>query len=222
MSQTTGQGSSFAIRWAQSGVVAGFLTCLIYPALIFMPSANLLAVVLAVFFGPSLAVASFGLRTVLSVRGRTIAADAAAILNTISGALFTTMVLIQLAEPMYTGVERAQPDIMSVWLAVDVAWDVYIGLGTILFSLAMFRHPRFGWPFSVSGIIIALLLLSLNLYTFPKPPANSGFFDAGPLVGLWYLAVSIQMLRSIPWVKRGSAAASNELETSNSHSRYVR
>jgi len=28
-----------------------------------------------------------------------------------------------------------------------------------------------------------------------------GFFDPGPVIGLWYLAVTIQMSRSMRWAK---------------------
>jgi hypothetical protein len=66
----------------------------------------------------------------------------------------------------------------------------------------MFRHPRFRWPFAVSGVLAVAVLLGLNLATFPTPPGEAGLFDAGPVVALWYFAVTIQMLRSMGWVRR--------------------
>ena len=30
----------------------------------------------------------------------------------------------------------------AIWLGLDVAWDAYIGLGTLFLALAMLRHPR--------------------------------------------------------------------------------
>ncbi len=89
----------------------------------------------------------------------------------------------------------------AVWLGLDVAWDVYIGLGTVLFGVSMLRHPRFGRPFGISGIILGLGLLVLNLYTFPAPPANAGLMDLGPFIGFWYLAVSVQTWRSLGWAQ---------------------
>lgn len=98
------------------------------------------------------------------------------------------------------------PELVAVWLGLDVAWDVYMGIGTALFALAMFRHPRFGAAFAVPGLIIAVILVALNLAIFPTPPADANLFDAGPLVGLWYLAVSIQVWRSLGWAQAAFGA----------------
>ena len=64
----------------------------------------------------------------------------------------------------------------------------------------MFGHPRLGKILSISGILIAFALLVLNIYSFPIPPAESGSIDLGPLTALWYLAVTIQIARSMKWV----------------------
>jgi hypothetical protein len=65
----------------------------------------------------------------------------------------------------------------------------------------MLRHPRFGIVFALPGLAIAAGLITLHLFAFPWPPQNRGLFDLGPAVGLWYLAVSIQMLRSLSWAR---------------------
>jgi hypothetical protein len=54
-----------------------------------------------------------------------------------------------------------------------VAWDVYLGLGTLLFAFSAWSHPRLGRPFAVSGALIAMALLALNLASFPTPPSDS-------------------------------------------------
>jgi hypothetical protein len=43
----------------------------------------------------------------------------------------------------------------------------------------------------LSGVLIAVALLVLNVWTFPIPPANKNLIDLGPVLGLWYLAVTI-------------------------------
>ena len=87
---------------------------------------------------------------------------------------------------------RPGPAFTAIWLGLDVAWDLYGGLGSLLFGLCMLRDPRFGRWFGIPGLIAAALLLALNIATFPTPPANAGLVDIGPAVALRYLAVSVR------------------------------
>jgi hypothetical protein len=59
----------------------------------------------------------------------------------------------------------------------------------------MIADKRFGRWFGLTGIIAAIALYALNFASFPTPPASDGLVDLGPVVGLWYAAVSIQLLR---------------------------
>jgi hypothetical protein len=184
------------IRW---GAAAGLATCAVYPLLIFAPLPPVPTVVLASSMGPLLGVASWGLREFLNLDRRRGIADAAAIANAIAGALFSAMILVQLAAGMRN--EHPGTDAVSMWLGLDVAWDVYVGLGTLLFAICALRHPRLGIAVGVGGVAIAIGLLALNLYTFPTPPANAGLVDLGPAVGLWYLVVTILVLASLRWAR---------------------
>ena len=69
----------------------------------------------------------------------------------------------------------------------------------------MRRHPRFGLIFSATGILIAAALFAFNMATFPVPPANAGSVDLGPLIGLWFLVVTIQVFRSFGWADEALA-----------------
>jgi hypothetical protein len=199
--------TAHAPRAILTGIAAGFATCVVYPLLIAVPLPDRLAVVLAALMGPLLGIASFGLREFIRLDQRRLGADLGALLNALAGALLTAMLLVQIAVGMRT-TERVSRDVVGVWLGLDVAWDVYIGLGTLAFGLAMLRHPRLGVPFGASGALIALALLALNLWSFPAPPGESGLVDLGPLVGLWYLAVTLRMAGSLRWVRERAAAAS--------------
>jgi hypothetical protein len=184
------------IRW---GAAAGLATCAVYPLLILVPLPALPTVLLASSMGPLLGVASWGLREFVNLERRRVAADVAAAANAIAGALFSAMILVQLAAGMRN--EHPGTDTVSVWLGLDVAWDAYIGLGTLLFAICALRHPRLGLVVGVAGIAIAAGLLALNLYTFPTPPADAGLVDLGPAVGLWYLVVTILLLSSLRWAR---------------------
>ncbi|MDH3198988.1 MAG: hypothetical protein OEO21_12195, partial [Candidatus Krumholzibacteria bacterium] len=67
--------------------------------------------------------------------------------------------------------------------------------------IAMLRHPRFGKAMGIAGLFLGAAVAGLNLLTFPTPPAEAGLVDVGPAIGLWYLAATILMWRSISWVR---------------------
>jgi hypothetical protein len=129
-----------------------------------------------------------------------------ALLNALAGALFSAMALVQMAVGYSAGADKVSAQMTAIWLGLDVAWDAYIGLGTLFLALAMLSHPRFGKAFAIPGLIIAVGLLALNFYTFPAPPASAGLVDLGPAIGIWYLIVTIQMWRSLPWARKYSAS----------------
>ena len=207
------ESPSPTLAWIRLGVVAGLASCLVYPALVFLPVSGVMAAVLAAAWGPLLGTASMGLGRLLQVHRRSVAVQLAVALNITAGALVTSMLLVQLAVRARVHGGEVPPELIAVWLGLDVAWDVYVGLGTGLFALAMLHHPRFGATFGIAGVLIAAVLLALNLGTFPTPPADAGLFDAGPLVGLWYLAVSVQAWRSLGWAKTSLTAAASSRES---------
>jgi len=186
---------------ARLGIVGGLFTCIAYPLLLFAPLPKHAVFTLAALIGPALGIASFGLQQVLDLEGMRVWSRLGAGLNALAGALLSAMLLVQLAVGEYVAGGKASREVVAVWLGLDVAWDAYVGLGTICFSVAMLRHPRFGRAFAFSGLAIAVALLALNFYSFPTPPAAAGLVDLGPAVGLWYLAVTLQMWRSLSWVR---------------------
>jgi hypothetical protein len=76
----------------------------------------------------------------------------------------------------------------------------------VLLAWSMRRHVRFEWLFTWSEIVIACTLLVLNLRVFPEPPADAGSVDLGPLIGLWYLIVTVRMAMSVAWVRERMGA----------------
>jgi hypothetical protein len=181
---------------------AGLGACLTYPLAIFAPLPLGLRIVLGLMFGPLLGLGSYGLLRLIEMEAPSTPARIAAASNAIAGALFTAMLSVQAA----AGNDHGR-DALKVWLGLDVAWDIYIALGTALFGVAMLRHPRFGRAYGVTGLAIAALLFGFNLTTFPTPPANAGLIDVGPFVGLWYLVITIVAWRSLGWAEEREARA---------------
>jgi len=87
--------------------------------------------------------------------------------------------LIWLYKAAFTGTNHTQ-------LGIDIAFDVWISLGTALFALAMVRHFAFRPWLGIAGIVVALGTLISNLIYFPWPPADQGGVDGGPFVGVWW------------------------------------
>lgn len=194
------------LKAVQLGIVAGFFACLAYPLVAFVPLPKLATTTLAACFGPALGVASFGLRRLLDLKTPLVSSALGSLLNALAGGLFSAMALVQMAVGYSAGGEKVSPEVSAIWLGLDVAWDAYVGLGTICFALAMLRHPRFGRVFAFCGLAIGAGLLAFNFYTFPKPPGTAGLVDLGPAVGFWYLVVTIQMWRSLPWARLQASA----------------
>jgi hypothetical protein len=190
------------VRSVKLGIAAGFVACFAYPLAGFAHPRKLVTVALIACFGPALAIACYGLRRFLDCDGAKITTSIGLLLNALGAALFSAMAFVQLAVVYATGTENVPSPIGSIWLGLDVAWDAYIGLGTVCFALAMLTHPRFGLFFCILGVMIGAGLLALHLWTFPTPPQNAGLVDLGPALGLWYFVVTIQMWRSLSWLRQ--------------------
>jgi hypothetical protein len=208
--------NALTLTWIKLGAIAGIIACVIYPLMIAVEMPTQLTVFCAAAFGPLLSLASVGLYHLLKLHQKTVTAQIAAGANIIAGSIVNMMLVVQLAISMSMRdyVDKASDDAAKstlelIWKAVDkvqlgldVSWDVFIGIGTLLFAVNMLTHPRFGKILGGIGALLAILLLGFNLYTFPIPPANANLIDFGPFVGLWYLIISIQTLRSLKWAEK--------------------
>ena len=189
------------------GIVAGFIACAAYPAVVFVPLPLRATAAIAACFGPALAVACFGLKALLDAEEPTASSTLGLLMNGLAGALFAAMALVQIAVGDLVKDVQVFHSLNGIWLGLDKAFDAYLGLGTILFAVAMWGHARFGRAFAMTGLLIGAGLILLNFWTFPSPPANAGLIDPGPVIGLWYLAVTIQMGRSVRWAKGQASRA---------------
>jgi hypothetical protein len=196
------------LEWIKLGGVCGLASMVVFAVMVATPLPDAPSAALAALFGPLLSLASYGLYRLLRLNRNSVSLQIAVVSNAIAGALVTAMLMVQLA--VRSGGRTSVDDVLwtkfrRVDLGLDVAWDVYIVLGTFLFAWNMLSHPRFGRIFGGIGLLLAAALAVLNLATFPTPPANAGLVDLGPLVGLWYAAVSVQLLRSRRWAETRSS-----------------
>ena len=186
-----------AARSALVAGVAGLLADMTYVLATTVPLGDVASPIVASLFGPLLAGASIALARLLASARTTLAGQLAAAANVAAGALVTAMLLVQLAvDDVEAELTPAVHDgFKHVEFGLDLSWDVFLAAGTILFACAMLTDTRFGRRFALPGVAIAVALYALNFASFPTPPGDAGLVDLGPLVGLWYAAVSIQALR---------------------------
>ncbi|UCE39881.1 MAG: hypothetical protein JSV17_10365 [Candidatus Aminicenantes bacterium] len=199
--------------WVRMGIYAGLAVSVIYPLMIFAPLPKKITIILASLFGPLLMLASLGLYYFLKAHRKTVTGQLAVISNIVASVLVTLMLIVQLSvnlsisglmDSAGEGISEATKKwiwqvVDKVQLGMDVSWDIFIAIGTILFGVTMMKHPRFGKIFGLLGFLIGHFLLVFNLSTFPTPPGDAGLIDLGPFAGIWYLLVTVQIIRSLKW-----------------------
>lgn len=189
--------------WTRIGIGAGLVACFTYPTMILVALPRIAQVMLVASFGPALAAASVALAHILRARQRAPSIELAAISNCLAGALVTVELMPQLAinySTQYAAQDQlaavARKRLWDVILGLDVAFDAFIALGTLLFAINMIRDPRFGKVIGWAGVFIAVVMLyGANIYYFPDPPYAHGFPHVGLATGLWYLVVVVLFAR---------------------------
>jgi hypothetical protein len=187
------------------GAIAGILSIIFYIAAIIPFLPNAIGLLLAFSF-PLLWIISFmGLYHFLKKQNHTPSLEIAYIFGIIGGALVCTLLIVQQANMIWhheamaaASSEEAKALLKAsfrganrVQAAMDVAFDIFITISWILFGINIARSPSFNKIFGWAGSLIALGLLTLNMYTFPTAPAGSGLFDLGPFLALWVFILFI-------------------------------
>ncbi len=211
-----------------TGAICGITATLIYLVWSFLPLLPMLNLFFHFAFGPLVIVGTLGVAAFLERAGSILAAPLAKVFGVVAGAFFTGMRVVQSSNLSYINrfireaesqatkddFGRAFDTVFTVQLGLDVCWDLFISLATILFGVALLRVNNLARVLGLFGILAGAALLVLNLYTFPVPPREAGLFDIGPAVGLWFLLVSAWLLfrqavrrRDFPEHERRTAGA---------------
>ena len=206
--------------WVRIGPVAGILGIAAYFAAAMVDLPSRATLVLAFSMGPLLSVAFMGFYHFLGAHRNSAALQTATAFGVIAGTILNLMLVVQqslfisLPSATRAAMGSAWTGLNMVQLGMDVSWDIYISVATILLGVVLWKHPRFGVALAGITVFAGSLLLVLNLWTFPIPPGESGLFDIGPFVGLWFVVLSVRMLFSVKWWTTRYVQA----ETGNSNS----
>lgn len=197
-------------QWVLTGSIAGILSFILFPILLFIDLPSYLQIAFAILYGILFSFSGFAVHHLLKHKKPTILTQIAALFIFISGFLFNLMLTIQLTFRGYlahyekstsTQEESELLDwigktVDPIHLAMQVSNDFFTGIAMILFSIVMYSHTYFGKAWAIAGTLIAVLLLGVKCWAFPMTPYELGFpFVLGPLLALWFLSVNIQCLR---------------------------
>lgn len=78
-------------------------------------------------------------------------------------------------------------------LGIDVAWDLFIGTSLIFLAVTLRSHPNFGPWWALPASILGILLIVLNVITFPWPPNTRDLIDVGPAIALYIIALAVRL-----------------------------
>ncbi len=209
------------------GTAFGLAGALMFLGWSVMALPDRLDLIFHVLFGPLVMAGFLGLEVALRRPGAwngTLLAIARA-WGTAAALLFTAMTLVQSSGVVLLNhrIADAPENAIGVWRAIlagvatvqlglDVAWDVYVLLGTLLFAGVLCTRPSNARLLGALGVVIASVTLVLNLLTFPIPPAEAGWFDGGPFVGGWFLVVSVWVLIDLFRSRRLHVSSSAEAD----------
>ena len=195
--------------WALLCVVIGGLGIVCYfGSVVFKPFPWTVGRLLFFFIGPLSAASAICLYKALEATTFRIPLLLGCVFSVVAGAIVNAMAVVQDMQFTYfgeqirsasdatlrEGLEQILWGVNVVQSGLDVSWDIFLSLGTILIAFAIFTHPLFGKVLGVLGVVAALGALTLNLITYPAAPAEAGLVDLGPAVGLWYGIVLVRLL----------------------------
>ncbi len=187
------------------GAIAGILSIIFYVSAIMSILPDSIGLLVAFSFPLLWIISYMGIYHFLKKQNHTPSLEIAYIFGIIGAALACTLLVVQQAniiwhfEAMETASsEEAKALLMAsfkganrVQAGLDVVFDIFITISWILFGINIAQSPSFNKVLGWVGSLIAFSLLTLNMYTFPTAPAESGLFDLGPFLGLWALVFFI-------------------------------
>ncbi len=196
------------LSWIRVGLAAGVLAMADYMLLQLLPGPDLLLLALVVAFAPLLAAGAVGLYQVAALHRPGVALQLGAGAVVVAGVVFTLVGLLQLAgraslAELDAGGQAgaARRAIEAVRIGFDLGWELGFALGAVLVAWALLHHPRFGWLYTAPGVVVGLAVVTVAFLAFPEDPVSAGFLDLGPVLALWWLAVTARALLSREWVE---------------------
>lgn len=188
------------------GAISGILSIIFYLSAAVVPFVpDYLGRLLAFTFPLLWIIAYMGLYSFLKKESHTPSLEIAYLFGIIGSAIACSFIVVQQANFIWhdAAMEAANSEEAKslltasfkganrVQLGLDVAFDIFGTISWFLFGLNIAENTGFNKLLGWIGSLISAGLLTLNMITFPTPPAEAGLIDLGPFLSLWILVVFI-------------------------------
>lgn len=165
----------------------------------------------AAAFGPLGVINSFAIYKVLAWERDGATNRLALLMSLLAYAMVSMMLLVQGSVSYFAselGADTSSFQLLrAVDLGMDLAWDIFMGASLVLTAVVMRGHSRFGPWWSYPAGILGVLLIALNGWTAPEPPASAGLVDVGPATALYGIILSVYIIRLGTRLRRSSPPA---------------
>jgi len=199
------------LKWTLIGVVSLPLSGVAYAMGFWIGGEHALLFSLA--FPPLLLISCLAIAYFLA-RGRLTPILRVAVFSAaLAAATFLIMITIQSSLqssllPEYRALEEGAERVAALWslkvmdqtqLAIDVAWDVWISLATVAFGIGMMSatSQTIERILGVIGTVAGTAGLTINFYTFPRPPRDEGLPDPGIFFFVWFSLMAIYIILTV-------------------------
>lgn len=193
-----------------TGLYCGLVASVLFPLWSSVDLPLALNMLLHFAFGPLLVIAFMAIHTWLRHHHDSVSNRIGTVLGAIAGVAFCCMTVVQFSnlhwirkqiaettdKSIKEELQRNLTSVFSVQLGLDIVWDIFITLATVLMGIAIFRLSKFCSVYGILGMLLGSATLILNLYTFPVPPRDASLIDLGPFVGAWFCGLTIYLIIS--------------------------
>lgn len=194
-------------KFAKAGAIAGIIVVIMYflPKIFSFPDGIYYG--LYVYQGPIMIFGWIGIYAFFRLKGQSIALITALVFAISSAIARMMFLVVQLNNLIFIGEykEAASPELQESWSNIlkgvftvqnglNITSDIFLDLAIILFGVVCWNYNRMGKVLAVLAFIGGGLHFIFKAYTFPKPPATEGLFDAGPIAAMWPFIAAIWIL----------------------------
>lgn len=194
--------------YIKAGIVMSILAAITYPLYYYWKPGIKIELIIMLLFSLSFAISNVGIYNFLKLHEKRPCLELGFKLSIMSALVFAMAGSIKLSmeTPLEGILVQGDQSLLyasldRIFLSLSFLWKMLFGLGLILFAIPGFSHPKLGKIIPSLGVILGLVMLVINFYSFPYSPEEMNIIALGPLVPVWHLLVAIIILLSGNWTR---------------------